>query len=206
MDYGLAHTVAPTQDHGLVNGSAKSSDINRMCKDILEDKTLNVEEMMNNLNSLPVPAPTPLTVTPEPGTGVTANGGPHRLPEKVLEMYNMLIGITTELERIKYELAKRNKNFAPASSSGSQPRPGSGDTEESRFSFENLHEQIILGNGANLLNGGISDIRSLRPAELSHAEECGSKTVRNGGGVLSLATPAATPTSNSLSLKLPQRD
>ena len=29
MDYGLAHTVAPTQDHGLVNGSAKSSDINR---------------------------------------------------------------------------------------------------------------------------------------------------------------------------------
>ena len=54
-----------------------------MCKDILEDKTLNVEEMMNNLNSLPVPAPTPLTVTPEPGTGVTANGGPHRLPEKV---------------------------------------------------------------------------------------------------------------------------
>ena len=43
------------------------------------------------------------------------------------------------------------------------------------------------------------------PAELSHAEECGSKTVRNGGGVLSLATPAATPTSNSLSLKLPQR-
>ena len=54
-----------------------------MCKDILEDKTLNVEEMMNNLNSLPVPAPTPLTVTPEPGAGVTANGGPHRLPEKV---------------------------------------------------------------------------------------------------------------------------
>ena len=36
-----------------------------------------------------------------------------------------------------------NKNFAPASSSGSQPRPGSGDTEESRFSFENLHEQVI---------------------------------------------------------------
>lgn len=55
----------------------------RMCKDILEDKTLNVEEMMNNLNSLPVPAPTPLTVAPEPGAGVTANGGPHRLPEKV---------------------------------------------------------------------------------------------------------------------------
>ena len=54
-----------------------------MCKDILEDKTLNVEEMMNNLNSLPVPAPTPLTVSPEPGAGVTANGGPHRLPEKV---------------------------------------------------------------------------------------------------------------------------
>ena len=54
-----------------------------MCKDILEDKTLNVEEMMNNLNSLPVPAPTPLTVAPEPGAGVTANGGPHRLPEKV---------------------------------------------------------------------------------------------------------------------------
>ena len=59
-----------------------------MCKDILEDKTLNVEEMMNNLNSLPVPAPTPLTVTPEPGTGVTANGGPHRLPEKVRNLAN----------------------------------------------------------------------------------------------------------------------
>ena len=52
-----------------------------MCKDILEDKTLNVEEMMNNLNSIPAPAP--LTVTPEPGSVVTANGGQQRLPEKV---------------------------------------------------------------------------------------------------------------------------
>lgn len=41
-----------------------------------------------------------------------------------------------------------NKNFAPTSSSSSQPRPGSGDTEESRFSFENLHEQVIIGYGA----------------------------------------------------------
>ena len=64
-----------------------------MCKDILEDKTLNVEEMMNNLNSLPVPAPTPMTVTPEPGTGVTANGGPHRLPEKVRNHANARIAM-----------------------------------------------------------------------------------------------------------------
>ena len=103
MDYGLAHPVAPTQDRSLVNGSAKSSDINRsvrwlvreagweiivfcfrMCKEILDDKTLNVEEMMNSLNSRPVPAPAPITVTPEPGsTVVTANGGQQRLPEKV---------------------------------------------------------------------------------------------------------------------------
>ena len=54
-----------------------------MCKEILDDKTLNVEEMMNNLNSLPVPAPAPLTVTPEPGSVVTANGSQQRLPEKV---------------------------------------------------------------------------------------------------------------------------
>ena len=41
-----------------------------------------------------------------------------------------------------------NKNFIPVSCSGSsgpgQPRPGSGDTTESRFSFENLHEQVII--------------------------------------------------------------
>ena len=54
-----------------------------MCKEILDDKTLNVEEMMNSLNSLPVPAPAPLTVTPEPGSVVTTNGGQQRLPEKV---------------------------------------------------------------------------------------------------------------------------
>ena len=56
----------------------------RMCKEILDDKTLNVEEMMNSLNSRPVPAPAPITVAPEPGsTVVTANGGQQRLPEKV---------------------------------------------------------------------------------------------------------------------------
>ncbi len=54
-----------------------------MCKEILDDKTLNVEEMMNSLNSRPVPAPAPITVTPEPGAVVTANGGQQRLPEKV---------------------------------------------------------------------------------------------------------------------------
>ena len=54
-----------------------------MCKEILDDKTLNVEEMMNSLNSLPVPAPASLTVSPEPGSGVTANRGQQRLPEKV---------------------------------------------------------------------------------------------------------------------------
>ena len=62
----------------------------RMCKEILDDKTLNVEEMMNNLNSvnsLPVPAPAPLTVSPEPGPGVTANGGQQRLPEKVKALF-----------------------------------------------------------------------------------------------------------------------
>ena len=90
-----------------------------MCKDILEDKNIKLEIMNNLTLPLPVPAPVPasvpapapITVAPSPGP-VPENGGtpaspPRHLPDKVLEMYNMLIGITTELERIKYELAKR---------------------------------------------------------------------------------------------------
>ena len=94
-----------------------------MCKDILEDKNIKLE-IMNNLTlplpvpapvptPVPVPAPAPITVAPSPGpapapeNGGTPPSAPRHLPEKVLEMYNMLIGITTELERIKYELAKR---------------------------------------------------------------------------------------------------
>ena len=86
-----------------------------MCKDILEDKNIKLE-MMNNINLGNVTHVTPTSVTnathtphatlaPQPNS--PDNGAPvPQLPEKVLEMYNMLIGITTELERIKYELAK----------------------------------------------------------------------------------------------------
>ena len=69
---------------------------------------------------MPVPAPAPITVAPSPGpapapeNGGTPPSAPRHLPEKVLEMYNMLIGITTELERIKYELAKREAEHCTA--------------------------------------------------------------------------------------------
>ena len=59
----------------------------RMCKEILDDKTLNLE-MMNNLNT-PAPVPAMVTVTPE------ANGGPHRLPEKV-SLYDRKMDVLTE--------------------------------------------------------------------------------------------------------------
>ena len=90
-----------------------------MCKDILEDKNIKLE-MMNNINLGNVTHVTPTSVTnatiththtphaplaPQPSSPDNGASVP-QLPEKVLEMYNMLIGITTELERIKYELAK----------------------------------------------------------------------------------------------------
>ena len=42
MDYGLAHPVAPTQDRGLVNGSAKSSDINRSVRCLVREPELEL--------------------------------------------------------------------------------------------------------------------------------------------------------------------
>ena len=102
----------------------------RMCKGMLDEKSIAVD-MMNNLNTITPPhipppaqvttvqssAPVssapeqPVTTIPGPGTNMSSVT---RLPEKVLEMYNMLIGITSELERIKYELAKREYSTAQA--------------------------------------------------------------------------------------------
>ena len=59
MDYGLAHTVAPTQDHpGLVNGSAKSADINRSagfahCKSENNDGDLACADKTGCMHSMP---------------------------------------------------------------------------------------------------------------------------------------------------------
>ena len=99
-----------------------------MCKDILEDKNIKLDKM-NNIN-LGSSGHNQIVTNIGPGTDLDTghhltSGGHHltsgghqltsgghpvtgqRLPERVVEMYNMLIGITTELEKIKYELAKR---------------------------------------------------------------------------------------------------
>ena len=92
-----------------------------MCKDILEDKNIKLDKM-NNIN-LGSSGHNQIVTNIGPGTDLdtghqltsgghqlTSGGHPvtgQRLPERVVEMYNMLIGITTELEKIKYELAKR---------------------------------------------------------------------------------------------------
>ena len=99
-----------------------------MCKGMLDEKSIAVD-MMNNLNTITpphIPPPAQVTtvqssapVSSAPEQTVTTIPGPGtnsvtRLPEKVVEMYNMLIGITSELERIKYELAKREYSTAQA--------------------------------------------------------------------------------------------
>ena len=107
----------------------------RMCKDILEDKNIKLDKMnsINLLSSGHNQIVTNIGPGPDLDTGHQLTSGGHhltsgghhltsgghqltsgghpvtgqRLPERVVEMYNMLIGITTELEKIKYELAKR---------------------------------------------------------------------------------------------------
>ena len=67
----------------------------------MDDKTIKLE-MMNNINM------TQQVETSQPQQQQQPSvGQDERLPEKVLEMYNMLLGITTELEKIKYQMAKR---------------------------------------------------------------------------------------------------
>ena len=94
-----------------------------MCKDILEDKNIILDKM-NNIN-LGNSGHSQMVTNIGPGSDIdsghslTSGGHPtsqihtsgQRLPERVVEMYNMLIGITTELEKIKYELAKRKLNI-----------------------------------------------------------------------------------------------
>ena len=72
-----------------------------MCRGILDDKTIKLE-MMNNINMTQQVETSQQKQQQQPSVGED-----ERLPEKVLEMYNMLLGITTELEKIKYQLAKR---------------------------------------------------------------------------------------------------
>ena len=72
-----------------------------MCRGILDDKTIKLE-MMNNINMTQQVETSQQKPQQQPSVGED-----ERLPEKVLEMYNMLLGITTELEKIKYQLAKR---------------------------------------------------------------------------------------------------
>ena len=73
-----------------------------MCRGILDDKTIKLE-MMNNINMTQKVE----TSQQQQQQQQSSVGHDERLPEKVLEMYNMLLGITTELEKIKYQLAKR---------------------------------------------------------------------------------------------------
>ena len=79
-------------------------------------------------------------------------GEDERLPEKVLEMYNMLLGITTELEKIKYQLAKR-QSVPPSDGEereeascyvilGNKNSAAQNVEDATKFSFENLHEQV----------------------------------------------------------------
>ena len=75
-----------------------------MCRGILDDKTIKLE-MMNNINMTQQVETGQQQAQPPPQ--LSGGGDDERLPEKVLEMYNMLLGITTELEKIKYQLAKR---------------------------------------------------------------------------------------------------
>ena len=71
-----------------------------MCRDILDDKNIKLE-MMNNINMSRQVEVIQQQEQQQQQPEV------EMLPERVLEMYNMLLGITTELEKIKYELAKR---------------------------------------------------------------------------------------------------
>ena len=114
-----------------------------MCKEILEDKNIKLEMMnnLNIPNVTPVPGPVVTNVSGQvahvtnvsgqvphvtnvtnvpllPGPDSNTDPSPPTqdrlaLPEQVLEMYNMLIGITSELERIKLELAKSMLNLIP---------------------------------------------------------------------------------------------
>ena len=73
-----------------------------MCREILDDKNIKLE-MMNNINlTQQVEGNQQPKDPPQP-----QQSAEEMLPERVLEMYNMLLGITTELEKIKCQLAKR---------------------------------------------------------------------------------------------------
>ena len=93
----------------------------RMCRGILDDKTIKLE-MMNNINMTQQVE----TVQQQQKQPPPSVGPDERLPEKVLEMYNMLLGITTELEKIKYQMAKRE-------SSDGEEGPGRGSNHVISF-------------------------------------------------------------------------
>ena len=92
-----------------------------MCRGILDDKTIKLE-MMNNINMTQQVE----TVQQQQKQPPPSVGPDERLPEKVLEMYNMLLGITTELEKIKYQMAKRE-------SSDGEEGPGRGSNHVISF-------------------------------------------------------------------------
>jgi len=114
----------------------------RMCKDFLVENNIDKEE--NNMNN--------------------TNNIQQDLPEKVVEMYTMLLGISSEIERIKYELAKRNKNMNRTSNG-------------SRFSFENLAEPEFLGNGIPYSNG--TTLHMAEEKDTNHEGENGKSTILN---------------------------
>ena len=117
-----------------------------MCRGILDDKTIKLE-MMNNINMTQQVETSQQKQQQQPSVGED-----ERLPEKVLEMYNMLLGITTELEKIKYQLAKR-QSVPPSDGEerekascyvilGNKNSAAQNVEDATKFSFENLHEQV----------------------------------------------------------------
>ena len=73
-----------------------------MCKDLsLDNQTTNID-IMNNVET----DQSEITVSTGKEKEIDKSSQ-FSVQDKVLEMYNMLVGITSEIERIKVEIAKR---------------------------------------------------------------------------------------------------
>jgi len=145
MEYGVTG-VNTRSSTVLVNGGLETlNENNRMCKDPIDNNSSKKVDNMNNISS---------------------SDSQDLISERVLEMYNMLIGISSEIGRIKCEIQKRNSEIEDIDKTKLE------ENDSIEFNFSNLiNQQEMLGNGVKY------------ETEVCRIDPKGKNETKNGGTV-----------------------